>query len=453
MRLLHSPWRLAHNGVQMILKMKTIITPSRTEWSRLAQRPAKPTLALEKTVKKVFADVQKSGDAALKKYTLEFDKVRIANLKVTESELKNSEKQVSAELKKAIQLARKNIETFHAAQKENIKVIETIKGVKCWRESRAIEKVGIYIPGGSAPLFSTILMLGVPAKLAGCKEIILCTPPDKNGNINPAILYTAHLVGIGQVFAVGGIQAIAAMTFGTKTISKVDKIFGPGNQYVTAAKQMAQQCNVAIDMPAGPSEVLIIADEQSEPEFVAADLLSQAEHGPDSQVILVSDDNNVIDQTITELNKQLNKLPRKSIAEKALGNSKAILLDNLEECVEFSNLYAPEHLILAVKDAKQHISTVTNAGSVFLGNYSCESAGDYASGTNHTLPTNGYARNYSGVSLDSFVKKITFQELSKAGMKAIGPSIELMAEAEGLIAHKNAVAVRLNPGPKGRKAN
>lgn len=389
----------------------------------------------------------------MKKYTLQFDKVSVSNLKISNSVLKNSEKKISAELKKAIQLAKTNIETFHASQNEKVKIIETAKGVKCWRESRAIEKVGIYIPGGSAPLFSTILMLGVPARLAGCKEIILCTPPDKNGNINPAILYTAQLVGITQVFAVGGIQAIAAMTYGTKTISRVDKIFGPGNQYVTAAKQMAQKCGVAIDMPAGPSEVLIIADEDCVPEFVAADLLSQAEHGPDSQVILLSDDSNVIDQTIAELNKQLNKLPRKSIAERALQNSKAILLNDLEECMEFSNLYAPEHLILAVKDAKQYVSSVSNAGSVFLGNYSCESAGDYASGTNHTLPTNGYTRSYSGVSLDSFVKKITFQELSKEGINKIGWAIEQMAEAEGLHAHKNAVTVRLNPGPKGRKPN
>ena len=422
--------------------MKTIITPSKKDWTKLAQRPAKSVLTLGKTVKQVFAEVEKSGDAALKKYTLQFDRVVVAKLQVNDRTLLNSEKKISTELKKALQLAKKNIEIFHAAQKESIKMIETVKGVKCWRESRAIEKVGIYIPGGSAPLFSTILMLGVPAKLAGCKEIILCTPPDKNGNINPAILYTAQLVGITQIFAVGGIQAIAAMTFGTKTISKVDKIFGPGNQFVTAAKQYAQQCGVAIDMPAGPSEVLVIADKTSNPEFVAADLLSQAEHGPDSQVILLSDDKKVIEQTILEVKKQLNKLPRKNIAAQALNNSRAILLNDLKECLEFSNLYAPEHLILAVKNANEFASSVSNAGSVFLGNYSCESAGDYASGTNHTLPTNGYARSYSGVSLDSFVKKITFQEISKEGLQNIGPAIELMAEAEGLIAHKNAVRVR-----------
>lgn len=423
--------------------MKKINNPSRKNWTGLAQRPTKSVLSLEKTVKQVFADIQKRGDSAVKKYTLKFDQVRTTELQVSTKSLKQSEKDVSLELKSAIKLAKRNIETFHASQKEAVEIIETVKGVKCWRESRGIEKVGIYIPGGSAPLFSTILMLGIPAKLAGCKEIILCTPPDKNGNINPAILYTAQLVGITQVFAVGGIQAIAAMTFGTKSISKVDKIFGPGNQYVTAAKRYAQQCSTAIDMPAGPSEVLVVADKTSIPEFVAADLLSQAEHGVDSQVMLLSNDSKVIDQTIIEVKRQLDRLPRKSIAQKALGNSKAILFKDLKECIEFSNLYAPEHLILAVKNAKQLVSSVSNAGSVFLGNYSCESAGDYASGTNHTLPTNGYARSYSGVSLDSFVKKITFQELSKEGIRNIGPAIELMAEAEGLNAHKNAVTVRL----------
>jgi len=431
--------------------MKKIIYPPRKDWQNLAARPAKPSVDLDKTVKKIFADVQKSGDAALKKYTRLFDKVSSASLKVSPATVKNGATKVSPELKKAIQLAKKNIEAFHSAQKENIKIIETTKGVKCWRESRAIEKVGIYIPGGSAPLFSTILMLGIPAKLAGCKEIILCTPPDKNGQINPAILYTAKLVGIDSIFCVGGIQAIAAMTFGTKTIPKVDKIFGPGNQYVTAAKQYAQQCGVAIDMPAGPSEVLVIADENSNPEFVAADLLSQAEHGPDSQVVLLSDDINVLKETLVELERQLYSLPRKAIAKQALDNSALIILNDMKECIEFSNLYAPEHLIMAVKDAKKYIPDISNAGSVFLGNYSCESAGDYASGTNHTLPTNGYARSYSGVSLDSFVKKLTFQELSKEGIQNIGPAIEQMAEAEQLVAHKNAVTVRLSPDPKGRK--
>jgi len=423
--------------------MKTIIYPSKSKWQVLARRPAESAPELETIVKKVFADVQQNGDPALKKYTLQFDKFPVKNLKVNASALKDSGKKISPELKKAIQLAKRNIESFHAVQKESIRVVQTAKGVKCWRESRPIEKVGIYIPGGSAPLFSTILMLGVPARLAGCKEIILCTPPDKKGGIDPAILYTADLVGIRSVFCVGGIQAIAAMAFGTKTIPKADKLFGPGNQYVTAAKQMAQQYGAAIDMPAGPSEVLIIADKESNPEFVAADLLSQAEHGPDSQVMLLSDNRNVLKQTIEALEKQLTRLPRKSIAARALNNSKAILLKNLDECIKFSNLYAPEHLILAVRDPKKYVSDVCNAGSVFLGNYSCESAGDYASGTNHTLPTNGYARSYSGVSLDSFVKKITFQEVSRKGINTIGPAIEQMAEAEQLFAHKNAVTVRL----------
>ncbi|MDP1744715.1 MAG: histidinol dehydrogenase, partial [Bacteroidota bacterium] len=347
------------------------------------------------------------------------------------------------ELKAAIQLAKSNIEKFHAAQIETSGVIETTKGVNCWRESRAIEKVGIYIPGGSAPLFSTVLMLGIPAKLAGCKEIVLCTPPDKKGEIDPAILYTANLVGITSVYSIGGIQAIAAMAFGTQTVPKADKIFGPGNQYVTAAKQAAQQSGIAIDMPAGPSEVLIIADKSCNPSFVAADLLSQAEHGADSQVILLSDDEKVLDKITVELKNQLKALPRKEVAEKALKNSKAIILKNTQECIEFSNLYAPEHLILATVKAKKMIPEIINEGSVFLGNYSCESAGDYASGTNHTLPTNGYARSYSGVSLDSFVKKITFQELSREGIQNIGPAIELMAEAEQLFAHKNAVTLRL----------
>ncbi len=424
--------------------MKKIIYPLRKNWPLLTQRPAKSVLVLEKTVKKVFTDVQKNGDAALKKYTLQFDKVNVSSIKISATELASAKNKLSPELKKAIQLAKNNIETFHASQKEKVKIIETVKGVKCWRENRAIDKVGIYIPGGSAPLFSTILMLGVPAKLAGCKKIILCTPPNKEGKINPAILYTAQLVGISSVYCVGGIQAIAAMTYGTKTITKVDKLFGPGNQFVTAAKQFAQQSGVAIDMPAGPSEVLVIADKQSNPMFAAADLLSQAEHGADSQVILLSDEQKIIDNTILELQKQLSMLSRKDIAKQTLNNSKAILLKNINECVEFSNLYAPEHLILAVKNSKLVSSKVSNAGSVFLGNYSCESAGDYASGTNHTLPTNGYARAYSGVSLDSFVKKITFQELTKDGINKIGPAIQLMAEAEGLDAHKNAVTVRLN---------
>jgi histidinol dehydrogenase len=423
--------------------MKKIINPNKKDWAKLMQRPAVEQEELFTLVNQIFAEIKKDGDKAVKKYSHFFDKVDLEKLAVDEKQLKDVSKNVSKELQNAIKLAKNNIEKFHAAQQENKQVIETTKGVKCWRENRAIEKVGIYIPGGSAPLFSTVLMLGVPAKLAGCKEIVLCTPPDKNGNINPAILFAAQLVGVTKIFAVGGIQAIGALTFGTKSIPKVDKIFGPGNQYVTAAKQVALNFGVAIDMPAGPSEVLVIADDSASPEFVAADLLSQAEHGADSQVILLSDNEKIVEQSLKELKKQLGELPRKEIAENALKNSKAIVLKSIDECIEFSNEYASEHLILAVKKYSNYIKNISNAGSVFLGNYSCESAGDYASGTNHTLPTNGYARNYSGVSLDSFVKKITFQELSKEGIQNIGPAIELMAEAEQLMAHKNAVTVRL----------
>ena len=347
------------------------------------------------------------------------------------------------ELKQAIEQAKNNIEVFHTSQKEEPKIIETTKGVQCWRKSVGIEKVGLYIPGGTAPLFSTILMLAVPAKVAGCKEIVLCTPPNKEGKVNPVILYTANLVGVTKIFKVGGAQAIGAMTFGTETIPQVYKIFGPGNQFVTKAKELVQEYGVAIDMPAGPSEVLVIADETSNPSFVAADLLSQAEHGTDSQVILVSNNKGIIGEIENELEKQVNELPRKDIAQKALKNSRTVYFDSIEEGIDFSNEYAPEHLIIASEKADDFIEKITNAGSVFLGNYSCESAGDYASGTNHTLPTYGYAKNYSGVSLDSFVKKITFQKLSKEGIQNIGNTIELMAEAEGLQAHKNAVTLRL----------
>ncbi len=423
--------------------MKVIKYPNKTEWQGLALRPTLEQKDLDDVVVNILKDVKVNKDLALKKYSEKFDKVVLGNFEVTQSEIVFANKQISQDLKDAINLAKQNIEIFHASQKEEKKIIETTKGVKCWRQSVGIEKVGLYIPGGSAPLFSTILMLGIPAKLAGCKEVILCTPPNKEGKINPAILYTANLVGITKIYKVGGAQAIAAMAYGTETIPQVYKIFGPGNQFVTKAKELIQQEGVAIDMPAGPSEVLVIADKTSNPEFIAADLLSQAEHGADSQVILVSDDEEIISRTITELERQLNKLPRKAIATEALKNSRAILLNSIDECVEFSNLYAPEHLIFATDDASDHIEKITNAGSVFLGKYSCESAGDYASGTNHTLPTNGYAKNYSGVSLDSFVKKITFQNLNKEGIKTIGPAIELMAEAEELFAHKNAVSLRL----------
>lgn len=423
--------------------MKTIKFPPQHNWEKLALRPSINTIDLNATVLEIFKAIQKDGDKALKKFTLQFDKVALDAFQVSPEILKESKNALSKELIQAIKLAKGNIEKFHASQKEKTTVVETTKGVFCWRESRGIERVGIYIPGGTAPLFSTVLMLGIPAQLAGCKEIILCTPPDKNGNIHPAILFAAKLVGITSVFKLGGIQAIGAMTFGTDTIPKVDKIFGPGNQYVTAAKQAAQNYGVAIDMPAGPSEVLVIADKNAQPEFVAADLLSQAEHGGDSQVILLSNDEEMIKNVLKAIKAQLKVLPRKEIAELALKNSKAILLDSIESCLEFSNFYAPEHLILAIKNAQSFTDNIRNAGSVFLGNYSCESAGDYASGTNHTLPTNGFARNYSGVSLDSFLKKITFQKISAKGIQNIGSAIELMAEAEELVAHKNAVSIRL----------
>ncbi len=424
--------------------MELLKYPNKETWKNILQRPAIDTTSLEATVQSVLSDIKLNGQSAVKKYTLQFDKAEIENVLVSADEFSAAEKLISEELKQAIKLAKKNIETFHSAQKENVKIIETMPGVTCWRKSIAIQKVGLYIPGGTAPLFSTILMLGVPAKLAGCAEIILCTPPDSNGNINPAILYTAQLIGITKVFKIGGVQAIGAMAYGTEVVPQVYKIFGPGNQYVTCAKQLINKQGVAIDMPAGPSEVAVLVDESCVPEFVAADLLSQAEHGSDSQVILVSTNEDVIKSVQTELENQLAVLPRKELAASALNNSKAILVKTNAEAIELLNEYAPEHLIIACKDNEQLAEQVVNAGSVFLGNYSCESAGDYASGTNHTLPTNGYAKAYSGVSLDSFVKKITYQKLTKEGINNIGSAIELMAEAEGLQAHKNAVTVRLN---------
>ncbi|HRD39636.1 MAG TPA: histidinol dehydrogenase [Bacteroidia bacterium] len=423
--------------------MITINYPDKSTWKELLKRPALDSTSLEVTVKSILADIKSNGDSAVKKYALQFDKANINSFEVNQNEIKSAEAKLSAELKNAIQNAKSNIEKFHSAQKEETQVIETTSGVNCWRKSVGIEKVGLYIPGGSAPLFSTVLMLGVPAKLAGCKEIILCTPSDSNGNINPAILFAAQLVGVTKIFKVGGVQAIAAMAYGTESIPQVYKIFGPGNQYVTYAKQLINKEGVAIDMPAGPSEVAVIADETCVPAFVAADLLSQAEHGADSQVILVSNSENVIKKVNEELESQLKALSRNTIAEKALQNSKAILVNSLEEGMELLNEYASEHLIIACSNADELAVKVVNAGSVFIGNYSCESAGDYASGTNHTLPTNGYAKAYSGVSLDSFVKKITFQKLSKEGINTIGKTIELMAEAEGLDAHKNAVSIRL----------
>ena len=423
--------------------MDTINYPLRNEWSKLLQRPSIDTASLEQTVNEVLLEVQKNGDSAIKKFTLKFDKVQVNQLLVNEGEFEEAEKTCGPELKAAIQLAKNNIEKFHNSQKEEIKYIETVSGVKCWRRSVGIEKVGLYIPGGSAPLFSTILMLGVPATLAGCKEIILCSPPNSEGKLDPAILYTAKLVGITKVFKVGGVQAIAAMAFGTESVPKVYKIFGPGNQYVTCAKQLVNKNGTAIDMPAGPSELAVVADETCVPAFVAADLLSQAEHGEDSQVILISTSEKIISEIKTEVYKQLDLLPRKIIAAKALENSKAFLVNSINEAVELINEYAPEHLIIACKNDEELAIKIINAGSIFLGNYSCESAGDYASGTNHALPTNGYAKAYSGVSLDSFVKKITIQKITQQGINNIGVAIELMAEVEGLQAHKNAVTIRL----------
>ena len=423
--------------------MKTIILPKRERWNELCKRPLIPASDLENIVREILNRVNSESDRAVNYFSEKFDGVRPENLKVGSDEILESEKQIPRELKDAISIAKNNIERFHAAQLLAEPVIETFKGIKCWRKSIAIEKVGLYIPGGSAPLFSTLLMLAVPAKVAGCKEIVVCTPPGKDGKVSPLILYTAQLIGISEIFKAGGAQAIAAMAYGTESIPKVYKIFGPGNQYVTKAKEMVQQEGISIDLPAGPSEVLVIADNKANAEFVAADLLSQAEHGPDSQVIMLTDDLKVLEAVKSELDKQIKILPRKEIAVKSLANSKLVLLPTLNDCLDFSNLYAPEHLIINTVDAKSVAENVKNAGSVFLGKYSCESAGDYASGTNHTLPTNGFARNYSGVSTDSFLKKITFQEISSEGIRNLGPVIELMTEAESLIAHRNAVSVRL----------
>jgi len=423
--------------------MKIINNPNRTDWPTLVTRPEFKKEEITIVVSEILSEVKNNGDEALLKYAEKFDQVKLSQLTVSKEEIENATSVVSEELKSAIEIAKSNIEKFHSAQNTSEAPVETTKGVSCWRKSVGIEKVGLYIPGGSAPLFSTILMLAIPAKIAGCKEIILCTPPNKEGQINPAILYTAKLVGITNIFKVGGAQAVGAMAWGTETIPQVYKIFGPGNQFVTKAKEMVQQEGVAIDMPAGPSELLVIADDSCNPSFVAADLLSQAEHGADSQVILLSDSEKVLAEVNAELDFQLAQLPRIEIAKAAIENSKSILLSNINDCLEFSNQYAPEHLILASVKTDEMINKIVNAGSVFIGNYSCESAGDYASGTNHTLPTNGFARNYSGVSVDSFVKKITFQKLNETGIQNIGSAIEIMADAEGLFAHKNAVTLRL----------
>lgn len=423
--------------------MKKFIYPTTNELKQALSRPALNALDLDNLVKGVFDDVRQNGDAAIRKYTLQFNKAEIDNFRVTEEEIKKAQGLLNADLQSAIRTAADNIRKFHASQKEEVQFIETMPGVSCWRKSIGIEKVGLYIPGGTAPLFSTVLMLGIPAILAGCKRIILCTPCDQEGKINPAILFTADLIGITEIYKIGGIQAIAGMTIGTETLPKVYKIFGPGNQYVTAAKQYAQKLGVAIDMPAGPSEVMVVADETSNPAFIAADLLSQAEHGSDSQVVLVSTDEKIVEAVERELSKQLEFLPRKEMANGALQNSSAIVVQQ-PELLSVINEYAPEHLIIQTAFNEQLLDGIINAGSVFIGNYTPESAGDYASGTNHTLPTNGYAKQYSGVSLDSFLKKITFQEITEAGIQQIGQTIELMAEAEGLDAHKYAVSIRLN---------
>lgn len=423
--------------------MKTYQFPEVKDWPQICARPGINQQTLETGVREIIDYVRRSGDLALHELTRRFDSVILDDFYVSEAEIDAAEAQVAPELKAAIALAADNIRRFHSAQAAEVAPLETADGVTCWRKNLPIERVGLYIPGGTAPLFSSLLMLGIPAQLAGCQEIMLCTPANQQGQIHPAILYTARFLGLKRIAKLGGAQAIAAMAYGTESVPRVDKIFGPGNQYVTMAKVLAQQSGVAIDMPAGPSELLVIADQRAQPAFVAADLLSQAEHGADSQVILVSDDQAMIDATLVEVNKQLAALPRKETAAKALASSKAVCLPDLATAMEFSNAYAPEHLIIATANAEQLAARVRNAGSVFLGNWTPESAGDYASGTNHTLPTNGAARAYSGVSLDSFMKKITFQQVSPQGIRNIGPSIEVMAEAEQLRAHAYAVTLRL----------
>ena len=423
--------------------MKKIFNPKKQDWPFILQRPTQTVEDIERTVMQIFNEVQAGGDKVLNKYTKQFDGVELSDLLASPDEFIEAETLVSEQLKVAIQTAKSNIEKFHESQKTSKIEIETTAGVICWQEKRAIQKVGLYIPGGTAPLFSTILMLAIPANIAGCSELILCTPPDKSGKIDPAILYTAKLCGITKLFKVGGIQAIGAMTFGTESIPRVYKIFGPGNQFVTVAKQIATKFGVAIDMPAGPSELLVVADDSANAGFVASDLLSQAEHGTDSQVILVSTSKSLMEKVEEELQKQIIELPRATIAKKAIENSKLIFVENDKIAIELINEYGPEHFIVCCEDEEYYIRNVVNAGSVFLGNYTPESAGDYASGTNHTLPTNGYAKQYSGVNLDSFMKSISFQRISETGIRNIGNTIEVMAEAEGLQAHKNAVSLRL----------
>ncbi|MBF7091705.1 histidinol dehydrogenase [Flavobacterium sp. ALJ2] len=423
--------------------MNKIYNPAAETWSEILKRPTKTIDDIEVTVKEIFKEIQKKGDEAITKYTSIFDGITLETNEVSQEEIKEAIISISEELKEAIQLAKNNIYKFHSAQKTERITIETTEGVNCWQEKRPIQKIGLYIPGGTAPLFSTVLMLAVPAAIAGCNEIVLCSPPDKNGKINPAILYAANLCGVTKIIKVGGIQAIAGMTFGTETIPKVYKIFGPGNQFVTVAKQLATQFGVAIDMPAGPSELLVVADDSAVPAFVASDLLSQAEHGTDSQVILVSTSKTLINAVENEIQSQIADLPRKTIAEKAIANSKLIFVESNTVALELINEYGPEHFIICTENDDFYSDGIYNAGSVFIGNYTPESAGDYASGTNHTLPTNGYAKNYSGVNLDSFMKSMTFQKITEKGIQNIGKAIEVMAEAEGLQAHKNAVTLRL----------
>ena len=424
--------------------MKKIIYPERKDWAEILRRPTQNVGANFASVSTYLENVKANGDKAVIEYEEMFDHVNLTSLAVTQEEMAEAEKQVPIELKVAILLAQRNIYTFHKKQKFESKKVETMEGVVCWQKAVGIEKVGLYIPGGTAPLFSTVLMLAVPARIAGCKEIILCTPPDKDGKVHPAILYAAQVSGVSKVFKVGGVQAIGAMAYGTESIPKVHKIFGPGNSYVMAAKQIVSMQDVAIDMPAGPSEVEVIADETSNPKFVAADLLSQAEHGIDSQVVLVTNSEKLLEEVEYEVQHQLSRLPRWETAEKSLANSKLILVKDMDEAIDITNEYAPEHLIIETKDYMDLAEKVVNAGSVFLGSLTPESAGDYASGTNHTLPTNGYAKAYSGVSLDSFIRKITFQEINREGIQNIGPAIEVMATNEHLDAHKNAVTIRLN---------
>ena len=423
--------------------MKTVLYPQKDEWESLCKRPLLDRSGLDEVVGAIIKRVKNEGDKALIELTGEFDGIKPGNLKVPASWIAVSAEKISETLKKSIGIAAENIDKFHRAQLIDELPVETTKGVKCWRKSIPIEKAGIYVPGGTAPLFSTVLMLAIPAKIVGCRRIILCTPPGTDGSVNPLILYAAYSAGVTDIFTVGGAQAIAAMAYGTESIPKVDKIFGPGNQYVTRAKEMVQLDGIPIDIPAGPSEVMVIADSNADPSFIASDLLSQAEHGTDSQVILLTDSSDIIESVKGEVKSQIKLLPREKVAAKSLENSSLILLNSLDECIELSNLYAPEHLIISTSYPMVLAEKVTNAGSVFLGKYSCESAGDYASGTNHTLPTYGYARNFSGVSTESFIKRITFQEVSPEGLRNLGPVIEQMAEAELLQGHKNAVAIRL----------